>query len=104
MDKWFQNKYRVKIDNKMRYFGETDTKKKVIKINKRKSKSTGTKGELIDSINHEVQHAKHPHLSERQTEKRTINSTNKLSKKSKQKLYNLTNGRRKQINTRRTHA
>lgn len=84
---WFKKKYKVSVDNKMPYFGVTDTKRRTIKINKRKSKSTKQKGELLDSLAHEVNHARFPRKSERAVEKMTAKQ--KLSKRSKNKLYSL---------------
>ena len=95
MDKWFKKKYSVKVDNRMKYFGETDTTKKTIKINKRKAKKSGQKGELLDSIRHEVLHAKHPRKSEKRIQKMTERSTKRMSKRSKQKTYNLLNAARR---------
>jgi len=86
---WFRRKYKVVKANKAKFFGETDTKKHIIKINVKKSKATGVKGELLDTLTHEIQHAKHPRAGERKIEKMTKKSTKKLSKKSKNKLYNL---------------
>lgn len=88
-ERWFQDKYRVKVDNKSKFFGVTDTKKKTIIVNKKKSKQTGQKGEVLDSIQHEVNHARFPRRSEKAVEKLT--ASQKLSKKSKQKLYSLIN-------------
>ena len=86
-EKWFQSKYRVKVDNKSKYFGVTDTKRKTIIVNKKKSKQTGQKGEVLDSIQHEVNHARFPRKSEKSVEKLTTRQ--KLGKKQKSKLYNL---------------
>lgn len=91
MEKWFSKKYKVSVDNKMPYFGTTDTEKKVIKINKKKAKSTKQKGELLDSLNHERLHSVHPRMSEKRIQKMTEKSSKKLNKKSKQKLYKLIN-------------
>ena len=90
-DKWFQDKYRVKVDNKSKFFGVTDTKKKTIIVNKKKSKATGQKGEVLNSILHETLHAKHPQKSERRIQNMTARSEKKLSKRSKNKLYSLIN-------------
>lgn len=88
---WFAKKYRIKQDNKQKDFGITDTKKKIVKINKRKSKATHQKGELLDSINHERLHTKNPRKSERAIIKMTQRSTSHLSKKVKNKLYKTLN-------------
>ena len=86
---WFRNKYKVIKANSARFFGETDTKKKIIKINVKKSKATGVKGELLDTITHELEHAKHPRAKEKKIEKITKQATKKLSKRTKSRLYNL---------------
>lgn len=88
---WFAKKYKFSIDNKQKSFATTDTKKKTVKINKKKSKSTGQKGELLDTINHEILHTKHPKKSEAKIIKMTRKSTPKLSKKTKVKMYKLLN-------------
>ena len=90
-ERWFQDKYRVKVDNKSKFFGVTDTKKKTIIVNKKKSKQTGQKGEVLDSIYHETLHAKHPNKSERKIEKMSARGEKKLSRRSKNKLYSLIN-------------
>ena len=88
MERWFQKKYRVKVDNKQKAFAETDTKKKTIKINVKKSKATHQKGELLDTLAHEtLGHAMHPNMSEKNVRKMT--AARKLSEKTKRKLYAL---------------
>jgi nucleoid DNA-binding protein len=83
------NKYTWKKDNKFKYFGETDTRKKTVRINVAKSKKTKQKGEVLDTINHEAHHVLHPRASEKRVEEMTKKSTPRLSKKSKNKLFNL---------------
>lgn len=67
--------YKIKIDNKLKgAYGETDTTKKVIKINKKlhkdkkykrvKANKDGTES-LRNTIKHEKLHAKYPSLSEK---------------------------------------
>jgi hypothetical protein len=90
-EKWFQSKYRVKVDNKSKFFGVTDTKRRTIIVNKKKSKATGQRGEVLDSILHETLHARHPQKSERRIEKMTARSEKRIGKKQKSKLYNLIN-------------
>lgn len=80
-------RYKVKVDNKMPYFGETDTSKHLIRINKRKAKATHQKGELFDSIYHEVAHSKHPRMKEKTIQALTERNTKYASKKTKAKLY-----------------
>ena len=80
--------YKVLVDNNLKdekghsIFGETDTKKKTIKINVKKSRKSKRKGELSDTVAHEFLHAKNPRLSEKQTYKRTA----KIPQKQKSKL------------------
>jgi hypothetical protein len=81
--------YKVLIDNSLKdekgkpIFGETDTKKRTIKINVKHNKQSKKRGELADTISHELLHAKTPRLSEKQVYKRTA----KLP--AKQKVKNL---------------
>jgi hypothetical protein len=96
-------KYHVKIDNKMKPFGETDTKRRVIRVNAKKSKSTGQRGELLDSIVHETKHALHPRKSEESVQKMTARATARMNRKTKSKYYQLLkrNVRRKQDHQRK---
>lgn len=75
-----------KVDNKMRAFGETDLKKKTIRINKKKSKKSKP-GEVIDTIVHEEMHRKHPKMKEKTVRKKTKSSVGRMSKKVKSKHY-----------------
>ena len=70
----------------MRDFGETDTTKRVIRINKRKSKKKG-RGEVIDTIVHEEMHARHPRMRERTVEKKTPRLVKRMIRRVKAKLY-----------------
>ena len=63
--------YKVKVDNKMQSFGETDDEKKLVKINKKKSLKAGGKRELADTIVHEKYHVSHPKATEKVTYKKT---------------------------------
>ncbi|MCH8069283.1 MAG: transposase [Candidatus Marinimicrobia bacterium] len=60
--------YTRKVDNTMKGFGETDFKKKVIRINKSKKKNK-RKGEILDTIVHEEQHRIHPGMKEKNIKK-----------------------------------
>jgi len=62
-------KYKIVINNKLKAFGQTDTSKKLIEINKKKHK--GDKAQLADTIKHEKYHAAHPKASEKTTYKKT---------------------------------
>ncbi len=71
----------------MHGFGMTDLDKKVMTINKKRNKQSKARGELIDSIAHEVLHVKHPKASEKKVQDMTPKFTKKLSAKAKAKLY-----------------
>ena len=79
--------YQIKVNNRLRSFGETDTQKKIIQINKKKSKHSKNKGELLDTIEHEFMHAKHPKMKEKNVVKKTAKATKKMSPKTKKKIY-----------------
>lgn len=80
-------KYKIKVNNKMRSFGETDPKKKLIQINKKKAKSTKKRGELLNTIVHEKIHAKSPKMKEKIVIKKTMKVMKKMTKKQKAKTY-----------------
>lgn len=91
-------KIKIKIDNKMRDFGdEVDLKggKHVIRINKRMAKKERSQKhskkypELLDTIYHELHHAKHPKDSEKKTYKVTAKAIKHMTKKMKGKLYSM---------------
>ena len=63
-------KWKRVVDNKMRWYGETDETKKLIKINKSKKKNTKP-GDIIDTIVHEEMHAVHPQMHEKTVRKQT---------------------------------
>ncbi len=90
--------YRHIVDNKLKYYGETDDKKRTVRINKKLSKThpthkrSITKGakkypEVLDTIIHELHHEKHPKATEKATYKATHKKIRKIGKKSKSKLY-----------------
>ncbi len=83
-------KVKYKVDNKMKLFGQANLDTGEIKINKKKNKAAG-KGELLDTIVHEKLHIKHPKMSEKNIRKKTPIVLKKLSKKSKQQLFNKLN-------------
>lgn len=76
---------KYKVNNHSKWFGETDLKRGVVTINKKKAKVTKQKGELANSINHELLHVKHPKWLEKTVQKKADNAH--LSKKTKQKNY-----------------
>ena len=81
------SKYKRKVDNKMRSFGETDLGKKTIRINKSKKKNQS--GDILDTIAHEEEHILHPNKSEKKVRKDTAKKVSKMSPRQKQKHYNL---------------
>jgi len=82
--------YKVMVDNNMRFFGDTDIKKKIIRINVKKSKSVGRKGEVLDTLNHERLHADNPHRDDSKKFDAMVNRSDaRIGKKMKKKLYNL---------------
>jgi len=88
-NKMLKKMYKRKTDNRMHSFGDTDIDKKVIRINKKKAKKQGTKGEILDSIVHEAYHAKHPKAHEKTTRKKTKKIIERLNKKQKRSYYRL---------------
>jgi len=91
-------KYKRKVDNKMKWYGDTDTDKHVIRINKNKNsraKKNPPKGEgyrkkdytLINTIVHEETHAVHPKMSERKVVKEARRKVFEMSMKKKKKFY-----------------
>jgi hypothetical protein len=76
-------KVKIKINNKMKAFGQTDVRTGVVEINRKKHKNN--KKELADTIKHEIYHIKHPKASE----KSTIKNTGKLENMSNTEQNNL---------------
>lgn len=81
-------KFKRKVDNKMHSYGETDYSKKIVRINKSKTKNK-KKGDILDTIVHEKMHIKHPKMHERTVQKTTKKVIKKMSSKLKQKHYKL---------------
>lgn len=81
-------KWKRKTDNRMHAFGDTDLEKKVIRVNKKKSKRTA-RGEVLDTIVHEASHAKHPKMKEKNIRVHTKRLVKKLNRKHKQSYYSL---------------
>ena len=78
-------KYKRIVDNHLKFQGETDINRKVIKINKKASKKKST---VIDTIFHENYHAKHPKAHEKTVRIETKNRLKRMSENAKKKLYN----------------
>ena len=79
--------YKRKVDNKMKDYGETDLTNHTIRINKSKKKNQ--RGDIIDTIVHEKEHILHPNKHEKTVRKSTAKKLKSMSKKQKQKHYNL---------------
>ena len=83
--------YKRIVDNKMRWYGDTDTEKRVIRVNKKRSKTKPTHKrrypEVLDTITHEEMHAQHPKMTERRVRIETRNRLKRMSENKKHKLY-----------------
>lgn len=91
-------KYKKVINNKLKgTYGITDFVKKTITINKKrhsgknhgngiKKNKNGT-ASIIDTIVHEMTHAKHPKMSEKMVLKKTAQNLKKMTMQTKKKLY-----------------
>ena len=80
--------YIFKKDNHMRGFGDVDTGKHIVRVNKSKSKNR-IPGEILDTIEHEKSHIRHPKMHEDSIRKITSRITRQLNKKLKQRDYHL---------------
>jgi len=79
-------KWKRIVDNKMRWHGDIDEDKKIIRINKSKKKNK-RKGEIIDTIVHEETHRQHPKMHEKTVRKETKKKLKKMSIAQARKLY-----------------
>ena len=77
--------YRYKIANKMKADGEIDYDKKLIRVNKPRSKKH--KGGILDTIVHEEMHRLHPRMSEKRVRKKTTVKIKRMRPKSKTRQY-----------------
>ena len=85
-----KKKYKRRVDNKMRDYGEIDYHTGAIRINKKASKKWGKKHKkagVLDTIVHEEIHARHQKMGERAVVKRTKKKVKKMSKRQKVKHY-----------------
>lgn len=80
-------KWKRVVDNKMRWQGDTDLEKKVVRVNKKKSKKKSGRGGVIDTIVHEEMHVTHPKMHEKTVYKKTKKKVKRLTPKQKKKLY-----------------
>lgn len=92
-----KKKWKVKVDDKMRgAFGETDYTNKVIRINRKRHKSSAPKispkadghEHLGKTIFHEFLHKNHPTWTEEQVRRHEKKDWDKLSPARKKKYYN----------------
>jgi hypothetical protein len=74
------------VDNKMRWYGDIDYDKRIIRVNK-SSKKNKKMGDIINTIVHEETHRLHPKMYERNVKKFVVKKLNRMGKKQKQKLY-----------------
>lgn len=85
-----RKKYKRIVDNKMRNYGDIDDDKKVIRINKKKSKEWTKKHKkpgVLDTIVHEETHRKHPKMGEKAVKKKTKKQIKQMGQKQKVKEY-----------------
>jgi len=72
----------------MRSAGDIDDEKKIIRVNKKKSKSRGA-GEVLDTIVHEENHRLHPKMHEKTIREKTKEDIKKMSSSTKQRYHSL---------------
>ena len=70
--------YKVSVDNKMKWYGETDIKHKTVKINVKKSLKAGGESELKDTIAHERLHVMNPQATEKEVQKKLEHKSDSL--------------------------
>lgn len=81
-----RKKWKRLVDNRMRDYGDTDIDKRVIRVNKSKKKNK-KRGDIIDTIVHEEDHAKHPRKHEKTVRRDTKRKLKRMSRETKQRLY-----------------
>lgn len=80
--------FQRKVDNKLKgALGETDFNKRIIRINKKKSKRAG-RGEVLKTIVHEEMHMNHPKMKEKNVEATMQRNVKKLPAALRQAYYN----------------
>jgi len=88
-------KWKRRTDNKMRYTGEIDWHRGLIRVNKKRAKSKrvakrygyDVRTGILNTIVHEEMHRQHPKMSEKIVKKKTRKKVRKMSRKQKQKHY-----------------
>lgn len=92
--------YKRKVNNKLGWYGDTDIKKKIIQVNKKRSKNKPTHKrpinkhahkypEVLDTIVHEEMHAAHPKKHEKTVRIETRNKLKRMSEIRKKKFYGM---------------
>ena len=90
--------YKKVVDNKMRYWGDCNFQKKVIRVNRKKSRKDPLRvrpinkharryPDVLDTMVHEENHANHPKMHEKNIRKKTLRDIKKMTRKQKQKIY-----------------
>ena len=90
--------WKIRKDNKLRgAFGEADFNKRVIRINKKKHRKNANVKHMVRNrdgsenlavtIQHEINHVRHPKMGERSVEKLARAMVSKMGPKQKQHLY-----------------
>lgn len=90
-----KRRWKRKTDNKMRYTGEIDWHRGLIRINKKRAKSKrvakiygyDVKSGILNTIVHEEMHRQHPRMHEKTVRKRTKRKVKKMSRRQKSKQY-----------------
>ncbi len=81
--------YSFKKDNKSKWFGDLDEKKKTVKVNVKKSKKKGGNKEVLNSILHEKNHIDNPRMKEKSVYRKTLEQMKIMTKKHKKRIYSL---------------
>jgi hypothetical protein len=82
--KW--KSYKRVVDNKMRWHGDIDFDKKIIRVNL-SNKKNKKPGEKLDTLLHEMDHADHPKKHEKTVRRDVKRKIDRMSRSQKQKVY-----------------
>lgn len=95
-----KKKYKMKVDNKIKSYGEMNPKTNEIKINVKSHKKKGKldKAELASTIKHEIMHVKHPKRTEKEVTKLTAKT--KIPPKEQSELLRKLQSRKAQMHGR----
>ena len=79
--------FKARTDNSLKgALGETDFKKRTIRVNKKRAKKLG-RGEVLKTMVHEGIHVLHPRMKEKNVEAKMQRNVNKLPKEMKRAYY-----------------